>query len=197
MRLLEATSVGVEYGQIYVMGGTTTWSDPIGTIGGQRNGLCGPRWPGALVLITGLHTGQVLFTVDVDDRPGRPGVRCPAPRKVSVPTSPRLGAANPLIGAALPEDLTACCRQRLTARRVLGRLVDEHGMAGLAYSSVRVRVDRWLPPVAVRDRQGPCRSGFVHRCRVLVVARRDYYPGGSSCPVSSRRGVVRCRSLLS
>ncbi len=65
MWLLEATSVGVEYGQIYVMDGTTTWSGPIGTIGGQRNGLCGPRWPGALVLITGLHTGQVLFTVNV------------------------------------------------------------------------------------------------------------------------------------
>ncbi len=59
--------VGVEYGQIYVMDGTTTWSDPISTIGGQRNGLCGARWPGALVLITGLHTGQVLFTVDVDE----------------------------------------------------------------------------------------------------------------------------------
>lgn len=67
MRLLEATSVGIEYGQIYVMDGTTTWSDPIGTIGSQRNGLCGARWPGALVLITGLHTGQVLFTVDVDE----------------------------------------------------------------------------------------------------------------------------------
>lgn len=67
MRFLEATSVGVEYGQIYVMDGTTTWSDPISSIGGQRNGLCGARWPGALVLITGLHTGQVLFTVNVDE----------------------------------------------------------------------------------------------------------------------------------
>jgi len=67
MRVLDAMPVGVEYGQIYVSDGDTTWTDPVGTVGGQRNGLCGAGWPGALMLITGLHTGRVLFTVDVAD----------------------------------------------------------------------------------------------------------------------------------
>jgi len=79
-----------------------------------------------------LTSPQTPFTVGLSGPSWRP--LCPASRKVSVRMSPRLGTANPLIGAALPEDLTACCRQRLTARRVLGRLVDEHAMAGLTYS---------------------------------------------------------------
>ena len=52
----------------------------------------------------------------------------PAPRKVPVRVSPRLGPAKPLIDAMLREDLTAPRKQRHTARRVLARLVDEHGM---------------------------------------------------------------------
>jgi len=32
---------------------------------GQNNGLCGAALPGALFLITGLHTGRVGFTVNV------------------------------------------------------------------------------------------------------------------------------------
>jgi carbohydrate-selective porin OprB len=36
---------------------------------GQQNGLCGAAVAGGLFLITGLHTGQVGFTVDVLDAP--------------------------------------------------------------------------------------------------------------------------------
>ncbi|MEV0298962.1 hypothetical protein [Nocardia sp. NPDC050710] len=58
--------VGVSYSQIYVE------SDP-GDFGprmheafaGQRAGLCGAAVPGALFLRTGLHTGNVGFTVEV------------------------------------------------------------------------------------------------------------------------------------
>ena len=51
--------VDIDYGQIYVMDQTTVWTDPIGTLGGQRNGLCGAGWPGALVLITGTHANRL------------------------------------------------------------------------------------------------------------------------------------------
>ncbi|WP_326704508.1 hypothetical protein [Streptomyces cyaneofuscatus] len=58
----------VHYSQIYVQ------SDPDGTtpglgeaFAGQSGGLCGAAAPGALWLVTGLHTGSVGFTVEVDD----------------------------------------------------------------------------------------------------------------------------------
>ncbi|WP_203707427.1 hypothetical protein, partial [Asanoa iriomotensis] len=35
--------------------------------GGQRNGLCGAAEPGALAMVTGLHTGTVPFTVTWHD----------------------------------------------------------------------------------------------------------------------------------
>ncbi|MFI2608487.1 hypothetical protein [Kitasatospora sp. NPDC018619] len=61
--------VSVHYGQIYVE------SDPdddgpdlAEAFGGQRNGLCGAAVPGRLWLSTGLHTGQVGFTVEVHDQ---------------------------------------------------------------------------------------------------------------------------------
>ncbi|MGY1501014.1 hypothetical protein ACW4TU_31285 [Streptomyces sp. QTS52] len=58
----------VHYSQIYVE------SDPDGSIpdlseafAGQRGGLCGAAVPGVLWLITGLHTGNVGFVVEVHD----------------------------------------------------------------------------------------------------------------------------------
>jgi hypothetical protein len=61
--------VHVHYGQIYVE------SDPDGSgpdlaeaFAGQSAGLCGAAVPGALWLTTGLHTGNVGFTVEVHDR---------------------------------------------------------------------------------------------------------------------------------
>jgi hypothetical protein len=60
--------VHVHYGQIYVE------SDPDGAIpepseafAGQRGGLCGAAVPGVIWLITGLHTGDVGFVVEVHE----------------------------------------------------------------------------------------------------------------------------------
>jgi transposase len=68
----------------------------------------------------------------------------PPARKVAVRAAPRLDPAKPLIDGMLREDLDAPRKQRHTARRVLARLVDEHGMGEITYSTVRdyVRVRR-------------------------------------------------------
>jgi transposase len=68
----------------------------------------------------------------------------PPPRKIPVRAAPRLDPAKVLIDAMLTEDLDAPRKQRHTARRVLARLVDEHGLAEITYSTVRdyVRVRR-------------------------------------------------------
>ncbi|MFD8225918.1 hypothetical protein ACFV16_17285 [Streptomyces massasporeus] len=61
--------VHVHYGQVYVE------SDPDGQVpdlaeafAGQRAGLCGAATPGFLWLNTGLHTGDVGFTVEVREQ---------------------------------------------------------------------------------------------------------------------------------
>ncbi len=60
----------VHYGQIYVESGSAFPDDPVGEgFGGQRNGLCGAAVPGFLCLLTGLHTGEVGFTVEVHEEP--------------------------------------------------------------------------------------------------------------------------------
>lgn len=66
MRRPVVGEVHVSYSQIYVQ------SDPDGTnpglgeaFAGQSGGLCGAAVPGALWMVTGLHTGSVGFTVEV------------------------------------------------------------------------------------------------------------------------------------
>jgi transposase len=68
----------------------------------------------------------------------------PSPRKHRSQAAPKLDPVTPLIDAMLCEDLTAPPQQRHTARRVLARLVDEHGVGDITYSTVRdyVRVRR-------------------------------------------------------
>jgi transposase len=68
----------------------------------------------------------------------------PPSRKVPVRAAPRLEPAKALIDAMLREDLDAPRKQRHTARRVLDRLIDEHALTGITYSTVRdyVRVRR-------------------------------------------------------
>ncbi|KOY55976.1 hypothetical protein [Streptomyces sp. XY332] len=60
--------VRVHYGQIYVVSDA---DDPVPGLSeafaGQSGGLCGAAVPGALWLITGLHTGDVGFIVEVYD----------------------------------------------------------------------------------------------------------------------------------
>jgi hypothetical protein len=70
VRALMSGSVHVHYCQIYVESGPEIPDDPFGEgFGGQRNGLCGAAVPGFLFLTTGLHTGDVGFTVELHEKP--------------------------------------------------------------------------------------------------------------------------------
>lgn len=71
----------------------------------------------------------------------------PPPRKKRTFPAPRLDPVKPLIDAMLREDLTAPCKQRHTARRVLARLVDEHDVREVSYSMVRDYVSRRRPEI--------------------------------------------------
>lgn len=68
----------------------------------------------------------------------------PPERKPRRGVSWRLEPFKPAIDAMLVEDTTAPRKQRHTARRILARLIEEHGAQGLSYSTVRdyVRVRR-------------------------------------------------------
>jgi transposase len=68
----------------------------------------------------------------------------PPARKVPERAAPRLDPAKALIDDMLREDLDAPRKQRHTARRVHARLVDEHRLTSVTYSTVRdyVRVRR-------------------------------------------------------
>ncbi|KNH14825.1 transposase [Arthrobacter sp. ZBG10] len=68
----------------------------------------------------------------------------PPSRKTPARSSPRLDLFKPAIDAMLNEDTTAPRKQRHTARRILARLLEEHGAEELSYSTVRdyVRVRR-------------------------------------------------------
>jgi transposase len=68
----------------------------------------------------------------------------PPERKTPERSSPRLDPFKLAIDAMLVEDTTAPRKQRHTARRILARLIEEHGAEELSYSTVRdyVRVRR-------------------------------------------------------
>jgi transposase len=83
----------------------------------------------------------------------------PPPRKPRTFTAPRLDPAKPLIDAMLRADLDAPRKQRHTARRVLARLIDEHGLH-MSYSSVRDYVSRRRPEIAVAAGRAS-EQGFV------------------------------------
>jgi transposase len=72
----------------------------------------------------------------------------PPPRKARVFPAPVLDPLKPLIDAMLRSDLDAPKKQRHTARRVLARLVDEHGVRDLSYSTVRAYVAKRRPEIA-------------------------------------------------
>ena len=71
----------------------------------------------------------------------------PPARRPRVFAAPKLDPAKPLIDAMLREDLTAHRKQQHTARRVLARLIDEHGLHALSYASVRDYVARRRPQI--------------------------------------------------
>lgn len=71
----------------------------------------------------------------------------PPPRKGREYEAPKLDPARTFIDAMLREDLTAPRKQRHTARRVLARLVDEHQMVAITYSTVRDYVRKRRPEI--------------------------------------------------
>jgi hypothetical protein len=84
----------------------------------------------------------------------------PPPRKTPARTSPRLAPFRAAIDGMLRADLDAPKKQRHTARRVLARLVDEHGAADLSYSTVRDYVAKRRPLIAAEAGR-PLEAGFV------------------------------------
>jgi transposase len=84
----------------------------------------------------------------------------PPPRKTPARMSPRLAPFQAAIDGMLRADLDAPRKQRHTARRVLARLVDEHGAADLSYSTVRDYVARRRPEIAAEAGR-PLESGCV------------------------------------
>ncbi len=62
--------MGLSFGQIYLMTGGVDWPDFDDARRGQVNGLCGGAQSGRLLLITGLHTGEVGLRVErLDEEP--------------------------------------------------------------------------------------------------------------------------------
>jgi transposase len=84
----------------------------------------------------------------------------PPPRRTPVRTSPRLGPFKSAIDEMLRSDLDAPKKQRHTARRVLARLVDEHGASDLSYSTVRDHVRKRRPEIAAEAGRA-LEEGFV------------------------------------
>jgi hypothetical protein len=66
------------------------------------------------------------------------------PARKTPPRLERFKAAN---DAMLRSDLDAPKKQRHTARRILARLVDEHGAVGLSYSTVRDHIRKRRPQI--------------------------------------------------
>lgn len=71
----------------------------------------------------------------------------PPARKKRVFVAPVLEPVKPLIDAMLRQDLDAPKTQRHTARRILARLVDEHGVTNISYSTVRDYVAKRRPEI--------------------------------------------------
>jgi hypothetical protein len=66
MRAVFAGEVHVSHGFIFVQPREES-PDMLAAPAGQTNGLCGAATPGALSLVTGLHTGAVPLTVELHD----------------------------------------------------------------------------------------------------------------------------------
>lgn len=79
----------------------------------------------------------------------------PAPRKKPPPRKSRLDPFKPAVDQMLRADLDAPRKQRHTLRRIFDRLVAEHEMEGVSYSTVGDYV-RWRrPEIRVEEGRGP------------------------------------------
>jgi transposase len=84
----------------------------------------------------------------------------PPARKTPLRVAPRLEPFKAVVDEMLRSDLDAPKKQRHTARRVLARLVDEHGAVGLSYSTVRDYVRKRRPQI-LAEAGKPLELGFV------------------------------------
>jgi transposase len=84
----------------------------------------------------------------------------PPPRRPRTFPAPVLDPVKPLIDAMLRQDLDAPRKQRHTARRVLARLVDEHGVTNVSYSTVRDYVAKRRPEI-LAEAGRPLEAGCV------------------------------------
>lgn len=84
----------------------------------------------------------------------------PPPRKTAQRVAPRLEPFKAAIDEMLRSDLDAPKKQRHTARRVLARLVDEHGAQALSYSTVRDHVRKRRPQI-LAEAGRPLELGYV------------------------------------
>jgi len=84
----------------------------------------------------------------------------PPERKVPERIAPRLEAYKCAIDEMLRGDLDAPKKQRHTARRILARLVDEHGAVDLSYSTVRDYVGKRRPQI-LAEAGKPLELGYV------------------------------------
>jgi transposase len=84
----------------------------------------------------------------------------PAPRKKPVRNSPRLDAVKPWIDEMLRVDLTAPRKQRHTVRRIVSRLIEEHGATDLPYTTVRDYVGPRRRHIAAEAGKGS-EQGFI------------------------------------
>jgi transposase len=85
----------------------------------------------------------------------------PPARKTPVRRAPKLDGAKAIIDQWLREDLDAPPKQRHTAQRVWQRLVDEHDMTELSYSTVRDYVARRRPQVVLEREDLVATRAFV------------------------------------
>lgn len=72
----------------------------------------------------------------------------PPPRKRPQRAAPKLGPVTSIVDQWLRDDVTSPRKQRHTARRVWERLIDEHGLEGLSYSTVRDHVAKRRKEIA-------------------------------------------------
>jgi hypothetical protein len=101
----------------------------------------------------------------------------PPPRKTPARTSLRLAPFKAAIDEMLRSDLAAPKKQRHTARRVLARLVDEHGAKNLSYSTVRDYVARRRLEIAAEAGK-PLEAGYVPQTHLPAAEAEVDFHGG-------------------
>lgn len=98
----------------------------------------------------------------------------PAPRKTPERRSPRLEPFKEIIDEWLRADLDAPRKQRHTAKRILARLVAEHGAVHLSYSTLRDYVARRRPEIWIEEGRGPAKVFVPQHHRPGLEAEVDF-----------------------